>query len=84
MQPVLPQQAVLTDENFEERIKESEKTVVLFYIRCKKYPETTQHFYSPPPPSGSVESKVLLHHFMGAWEELDSGSVDPGVHRESL
>lgn len=34
--PLLPREVVLTDENFDERIKESEKTVVLFYISCKK------------------------------------------------
>ena len=33
-QPELPEELVLTDENFEERIKAFEKTAVLFYLSC--------------------------------------------------
>lgn len=34
--PSLPEELVLTDESFNTRIKEFEKTAVLFYLSCKK------------------------------------------------
>lgn len=69
-EPLLPREVVLTDENFEERIKESEKTVVLFYISCKKSARqkttTTPQFTPTLRVSGEQSAVASLDGRLGA------------------